>query len=87
MKLPKFYNPFKAHIMQFANGKFAVRRHNIMGWEYKQKNTFSTEDVYWWNHIEFTEKWCCVDTYDEAINLRDRVHIKVNPTKVVKVHG
>jgi hypothetical protein len=32
MKLPKFYNPFKPHIVQFANGKFAVRKW-FFGWE------------------------------------------------------
>ena len=88
MKLPKFYNPFKAHVVQFANGKFAVRRRNILAWEYKQHTTFSSEDVYWWNFIENTVQWCQVDTYDQAVLLRDKVHIKdPKPTKVAKVYG
>jgi hypothetical protein len=90
MKLPKFYNPFKAHIVEFANAKFAVRRLALVGfyWEYKENITFSSEDVYWWNWIEHTHRWCCVDTYEQAIALRDKVHIKqVKPTKVAKVHG
>jgi hypothetical protein len=88
MKLPKFYNPFKAHIVQFANGKFAVRRWNIFMWEYKEHTTFSKDDVYWWNTIGVTHNWCCVDTYEQAVALRDKVHIKApKPMKVAKVHG
>lgn len=88
MKLPKFYNPFKAHIVQFANGKFAVRKLCVFAWEYKEHTTFEYEDVYWWNHIEYANKWCTVDTLEQAIALRDKVHIKkVKPTKVVKVYG
>lgn len=88
MKLPKFYNPFKAHIVQFANGKFAVRRLRFSGWECKEHTTFSSEDVYWWGWLEHTHRWCCVDTHEQAAILRDKVHIKKpEPTKVVKVHG
>lgn len=88
MKLPKLYNPFKAHIVQFENAKFAVRRFRLSGWEYKEHTTFSKEDVYWWNWIEHTYHWCCVDTYEQAVALRDKVQIKQVPaTKVSKVHG
>lgn len=84
----KLYNPFKAHIVQFANGKFAVRRWNMIAWEYKETITSPKEDVYWWNHIEYTEKWCCVDTYEQAVALRDRVHVKEpKAMKVAKVYG
>lgn len=88
MKLPKLYNPFKAHIIELANGKFIVRRLNLMGWKHKEHTTLSHEDVYWWNYINHSYMWCCVNTYDEAIILRDKVHIKEpKPTKVVRVYG
>lgn len=88
MKLPKLYNPFKPHIVELANGKFIVRRRNILAWEYKENHTLPSVDVYWWNFIEDAQRWCCVDTYEQAVALRDRVHIKeVEPTKVVQVHG
>lgn len=87
MKLPKFYNPFKPHIVQFADGKFAVRRWSILAWEYKEHTTFSKDDVYWWNWIEFTQNWCHVETYEQAVALRDKVHVKKpKATEVVKVH-
>ena len=81
----KFYNPFKAHIVQFSNGKYAVRRWNFLAWEYKEKWTNPNVDVCWWNPIEFVMKWCMVDTYEQAVDLRDKVHPYGN--KVVKVHG
>ena len=88
MKLPKLYNPFKPHIIELVNGKFAVRRRNIFAWEYKEHLTLSSEDVYWWNSIEDSYKWCCVDTYEQAVALRDKVHIKdLKPTKVTRVYG
>lgn len=84
----KLYNPFKAHIVELNNGKFVVRRRSVFSWEYKERNTFSTEDVYWWNFIEDSHRWCGVDTYEQAVALRDKVHIKgPKPTKVAKVYG
>ena len=85
MKLPKFYNPFKPHIVQFADGKFAVRRWSVFLWEYKEHSAFRSDAAYWWNTAECVRKWCCVDTHEEAAILRDKDRIKTN--KVVKVYG
>jgi hypothetical protein len=83
----KFYNPFKAHIVQFDNGKYAVRRWCV-AWEYKEHITLSNEDIYWWNTMEYAKRWCMVDTLEQAQALRDKVHVKKsNANKVVKVHG
>lgn len=80
----KFYNPFKPHIVQFANGKHAVRRWSVLGWVYKEHTTYGNEDVYWWNAMEYVKKWCMVDTLEEAKSLREKHKIKVK-TKVI--HG
>jgi hypothetical protein len=88
MKSFKFYNPFKPHVVQFANGKFAVRKWSIFMWEYKEHTTFAKDDVYWWNSINDTFNWVCVDTYEQAVALRDKVHFKgPKEMKVEKVHG
>jgi hypothetical protein len=87
MKLPKLYNPFKAHIVELANGKFIVRRITYIGWEYKERTTFKNDDVYWWYILDFAKQHCCVDTYEQAVALRDKVHVKYDPMKAVKVHG
>lgn len=84
MKLPKFYNPFKAHIVQFADGKFAVRRLTSIGWEYKEHTTHKDDDSYWWYLFEYVEEYCTVCTHEEAVILRDKQIIK--PNKVVKVY-
>jgi hypothetical protein len=86
MKLPKLYNPFKPHIVKFANGKFAVRKWRYL-WVYKETTTFSTGEIYWWNLLVNAEKFCSVDTFEEATALLEKVHVKYNPTKVVKVYG
>ena len=86
MKLPKLYNPFKPHIVQFANGKFAVRKWGGV-WKYKETNTFGTDEIHWWNFYNNVEKFCMVDTFEEAVVLLDKKHVKVDPTKVVKVYG
>lgn len=83
----KLFNPFKAHIVQFSNGKYAVRRWRV-AWEYKEHITLSNEDVYWWNTMEYVKKWCMVDTLEQAQTLRDKVHVKSPPPmKVAKVYG
>lgn len=81
----KLYNPFKAHIVQFADGKFAVRRWSVLAWEYKERIVFNNDVAYWWNTMEYVRKWCCVDTHEQAAILRDKQFIK--PNKVVKVYG
>jgi hypothetical protein len=85
MKLPKFYNPFKAHIVQFADGKFAVRKWFLIAWEYKEHVTFANDDIYWWNSMEHVKKWCVVDTLEQAKALRDKYKIKSEKVKVI--HG
>jgi len=84
----KLFNPFKAHIVQFSNGKYAVRRWNFLAWEYRENWTNPNVDVYWWNAIEFVMKWCMVDTHEQAAVLRDKVHVKApRLMKVEKVYG
>lgn len=80
----KFYNPFKPHIVQFPNGKYAVRRWSVLMWEYKEHITFSDEEIFWWNAMEYVKKWCMVDTLEQAKALRDKRKLKVK-TKVI--HG
>ncbi len=80
----KFYNPFKAHIVQFFNGKYAVRRWSVLGWVYKEHTTYGNDNIYWWNAMEYVKKWCMVDTLEEAKALRDKRKLKVK-TKVI--HG
>ncbi len=88
----KFYNPFKAHIVEFADGTFAVRKRGWLGfvWMFKDRNGWSmtsTSEIQWW--LEDHVKHCKVRTYDEAVNVMEMSkQPKVNPHKVVKVyHG
>lgn len=83
----KLFNPFKAHVVQFSNGKYAVRRWRV-AWVYKEHTTLSNEDVYWWNTMGYAKRWCMVDTLEQAQALRDKVHVKSPPSiKVLKVYG
>ena len=81
----KFYNPFKPHIVQFANGKFAVRKWRVL-WLYKENYTFSFDEVFWWNTEENVQKFCTVNTYGEAFTLLKKKHVKDDPTKVINVY-
>lgn len=78
----KLYNPFKAHIVQSADGRYAVRRHCLIGWEYKDNGKVSCSTA-WWYVLEYAKKWCFVDTLEEAIALRDK--LKKEQFKVI--HG
>jgi hypothetical protein len=43
----KFYNVFKPHLVQFKNGKYAIRRFFILGgWEYRDS---VYKDNLWWS--------------------------------------
>lgn len=62
LKKFRVYNPFIPHIVQFKNGKYAVRRMTIFGWFYCDKNDYTE----WWP-IEFAKKYCTVDTIEQAV--------------------
>lgn len=81
----KFYNPFKAHIVQFDDGKFAVRRWSVLAWEYKEYITYGNDAIYWWNAMEYVKKWCMVDTLEQAKALREKC--KIEAKKVQVIHG
>jgi hypothetical protein len=84
----KFYNPFKPHIVQLSNGKYAVRRWSLLAWEYKESWTLPGTDCYWWNSMEHVQKWCTVKSLEEAKALCGESKSKLKPMKVVKViHG
>lgn len=73
----KLYNPFKAHIVEFANGTFAIRRLGFMGFEYADKI-----DNYWWYQKSNLSKY---STFISLSDATDQMH-KIT-MKVVKVHG
>lgn len=91
----KLYNPFKAHIVELANGKFVVRKFSffMMKWVYKENRHLSYYD-FWWHTDEHAMRWCPVDTLEEATDLcNTKNKIKTNNVninvidKVTKVHG
>jgi len=44
----KFYNPYKPHIAQFKDGKFAVRKLTNSGWGFISHDLRDDYDDYWW---------------------------------------
>jgi len=85
----KFYNPFKAHIVQFGD-KYLIRRWNILVWEYKETMTFRDDEPHWWFDWEYIVKHCLCDSLAQAIALRDKVWIdskKKPKIKMKVIHG
>lgn len=73
----KLYNPFKPHIVEFANGYFGIRKLNFLGFEFADK----TED-YWWGQGPNIKKFATFISLSDAIDQMDNITLKV-----VKVHG
>jgi hypothetical protein len=91
MKLFKFnfYNPFKAHVVQFGD-KYLVRRRTILFWEYKETQTFCNEEPYWWLLWEYVNQYCMCNSLAQAVALRDKVWIdpkKKPKVKMKVIHG
>lgn len=55
----RFYNPFKLHICQLMNGKYAVRKLTLIGWEYLDSTSHNGKrDNYWWTIKDSVLKYC-----------------------------
>ena len=86
----KFYNPFKPHIVEFADGTFAVRKRGWLGfmWTYKDRMGWcssSDSNIQWW--LTDYLKHCKVNTFEQAVEVMS-IKKKINPDKVVRViHG
>jgi hypothetical protein len=80
MKLFKFYNPFKPHIVSCGD-KYLVRRLDFFLWSYKETLTFRNEEPHWWSMWVYVNKHCMCDSLAQAIALR----AKVDPNKKPKM--
>ena len=86
----KFYNPFKAHIVEFADGTFAVRKRGWCGliWVYKDSHGWrysENSEIQWWSATYL--RHCKVETYETALRvLVLRKPSGQHPNKVVQVH-
>ena len=61
------YNPFKAHIIRFGNGKFGVRRATIVPWLIWEYLSSSNHVPYHWWYTEDGIRTCAqFDTKEAA---------------------
>ena len=61
------YNPFKPHIVQFDNNKFAVRKLTyFLIWGYRDNYC---HDNYWWTTPNNVQRYSSVNTYEEAVDI------------------
>jgi hypothetical protein len=86
----KFYNIFKPHIVEFADGNFAVRKRGWCGlmWVYKDRNAWMGgffEDIMWWT-LEYIDH-SKVSTFDKAMEvMAKQPPDKQTPKTIVKVY-
>jgi hypothetical protein len=59
------YNPFRAHIVEFADSTFAVRRLGWSGWLYWDNQVYGPQ-TYWWSGPERVTKWALLGTLEQA---------------------
>lgn len=77
----KFYNVFKPHLVQFKNGKYAIRRFFILGgWEYRD-NKYS--DNIWTTDYNHINNWCFMDSALQA----EEILLKITAPKPKKDFG
>ena len=62
----KFYNPFKPHLVQFNNGKYAIRRYRLFSWEYRDR---VISDKTWFISYPSVVEWCCFSSRLDAEQL------------------
>ena len=73
----KFYNPFKPHVCQFTNGKFAIRKLSIpLGWVYLDQQCDYDE---WLYTDRFVQEFAVKDT-EESLKLPFGMQVKQTKT-------
>lgn len=76
---------FKPHIVEFNNGKFAIRaKHDFFHWKYYD-NQKPIKDDSWWYDEKFSYRFL-FDTKEEAEKVLNELLNKNKPLKVVKVY-
>jgi len=80
LKNMKLYNIFKPHVVEFSNGKFAVRKLTSIGFRY-----LDTDTNHWWLLHEHVSKYALMSSLGEANKLKESLIIKKH--KVITVHG
>lgn len=59
------YNPLRPHIVEFTNGKFAIRKFVLpLGWQYYDNQALG-KDTHWWSQPKHSE-WFLMPTLDKA---------------------
>lgn len=83
----KVFNPFKPHIVEFASGKFAIRKFTWC-WKYYD-NQRGKSDEYWWfdPNSEFKHRYE-VDSIEIATTLLEICNLRktIQSRKVLKVY-
>ena len=65
----RLFNPFKAHVVEFATGEVAVRVLTLQGFKYYSCNGTNT-----WATSKCVNKYCRLKTIEEAEELLDKLN-------------
>jgi hypothetical protein len=86
----KVFNPFKPHIVEFASGKFAVRKFKFPFWRYYDNQTSKLNNKdYWWSDLENNLRHRYeVDTLEMAQILLEMCQLRktIQSKKILKVY-
>lgn len=80
----KFYNPFRPHVVELSNGKFAVRRLGDSGWKYFDNQRHRAEH-YWWCDLQFAHNFA-VDSLEHAQELCELAITNPLQLRVTRTH-
>lgn len=85
--MKKVFNPFRPHIVEFENGKFAVRKLKFLWWHYYDNQKHKKEDYWWLSFDEDCRRWYQVDTLEMAQTLLEMSQLRkqINSKKIVRV--
>jgi hypothetical protein len=77
-------NLFKPHIVQFSDGKYAIRRLTILGFEFLDSFA-GADDDWWWNIPKYVQKHCLFSSEGDAFNKMILQMLGTKYPKVIKV--
>lgn len=78
------YNPLKAHIVEYSDDTFAIRKLTITGWKYYDNQKMKADDYWWCEGVH--QRWWIFSTLAEAQAVFNKLTTKHKKLRITRIY-